>query len=454
MRSPSNDPMTRDEKRAGASLAAIFALRMLGLFLILPVFAEHAKHIPGGDSKAMIGLAMGAYGLTQAMFQIPFGMASDRWGRKPVIVAGLVLFAIGSAVAALAGDIWMIILGRVVQGAGAISAAVTALAADLTREQHRTKVMAMIGSSIGLVFAASLIGAPALYAAVGMAGIFWLTAILALGAIGLLTHVVPSAPPLQPGPKVPFREVLFDAQLMRLNFGIFALHLIQMAMFVVVPGLLIATGNLPLGQHWQVYLGTMLASLVPMVPAIIYAEKRAKLKPVFLAAVVLLIVAEAGSFLGLDSFAAIVAMMWVFFLAFNILEASLPSLISRMAPARAKGAALGVYNPSQALGLFTGGAVGGLLAQHAGAGGVFAFGAAMAVLWLLVAASMRPPSQVVSRELAIRPDLDPDAVHAAIAALPGVREVILAPERHMAYLRVNLEQWDERRARQLVGGEA
>jgi len=445
--------MTRDEKRAGVSLAAIFALRMLGLFLILPVFAEHAKNIPGGDSKTLIGLAMGAYGLTQAIFQIPFGMASDRWGRKLVIIVGLILFAIGSIVAALAGNIWMVVLGRFVQGTGAISAAATALAADLTREQHRTKVMAMIGSTIGLAFAVSLIGAPALYAVVGMAGIFWLTALLALGAVGLVIFVVPAAPPAQPGPKVPFREVLRDAQLLRLNFGIFALHLIQIAMFVVMPGLLISTGNLPLSQHWQVYLGTMLASLVPMVPAIIYAEKRAKLKPIFLTAVALLIIAEGGSFLGMGHFAAIVAMMWVFFVAFNILEATLPSLISRVAPPRAKGAALGVYNTSQALGLFTGGAVGGLLAQRVGAGGVFVFGAVIAALWLLIAASMRPPSLVVSRELEIRPDSDLDALRQGIAALPGVREFTITPNRRMAYLRVNLEQWDELRARQLVGAE-
>ena len=401
MRSPISDRMTSDEKRAGAGLASVLALRMLGLFLILPVFAEHAKHIPGGDSKTLIGLAMGAYGLTQAIFQIPFGIASDRWGRKRVIVVGLLLFAIGSAIAALAGDIWMVVLGRVVQGAGAISAAVTALAADLTREHHRTKVMAMIGASIGLVFAVSLIGAPALYAVVGMAGIFWLTAILAIGAIGLVTFVVPAAPAIQPGPKVPLREVLLDAQLLRFNFGIFALHLIQIAMFVVMPSLLISTGNLPLSRHWLVYLGTMLASLVPMVPAIIYAEKHARLKRVFLIAVALLVIAEGGSFLGRGHFAVIVAMMWVFFVAFNILEAGLPSLISRVAPPRAKGAALGVYSTCQALGLFTGGTVGGLLAQHVGPAGVFAFGAGMATLWLLVAASMRPPPQVLNRELAL-----------------------------------------------------
>ena len=453
MRSPSNDPMTRDEKRAGASLAAIFGLRMLGLFLILPVFAEHARHIPGGDSLTLIGLAMGAYGLTQAMFQIPFGMASDRLGRKPVIVAGLLLFAFGSAVAALAGDIWMVILGRVLQGAGAISAAVTALAADLTREQHRTKVMAMIGSSIGLVFAASLVGAPALYAVVGMSGIFWLTAVLALGAIGLVTHVVPPAPPAEPGPAVPFSAVLRDGQLLRLNFGIFALHLIQMAMFVVVPGLLVSTGGLPLDRHWMVYLGTMLASLVPLVPAIIQAERHGRHKPVFLGAVVLLIVAEAGSLFGRGSFVALVVMIWLFFVAFNILEASLPSLISRIAPPRAKGAALGVYNTSQALGLFTGGAVGGLLAQHQGAAGVFALGAAVAAVWLVVAGSMRPPPVVVSRELPLAAGVDAETVRTQLASLPGVRDVSVPPESRMAYLRVDLDQWDERRARQFAGGE-
>jgi MFS family permease len=391
MRSPSNDPMTRDEKRAGASLAAIFALRMLGLFLILPVFAEHAKHIPGGNDLALVGLAMGAYGLTQAFCQIPFGMASDVLGRKRVIIVGLVLFALGSVVAALATDIWTVIGGRALQGAGAISAAVTALAADLTREQHRTKVMAMIGSSIGLVFAISLIGAPALYAVIGMSGIFWLTALLALGAIGLLTHVVPAAPPLLPGPRVPLREVLLDAQLMRLNFGIFSLHLVQMAMFVVVPGLLISTGDLPLDRHWQVYLGTMTLSLLPAIPAIIVAERHGRIKGVFIAAIVLLVLAEGGSYVGSGSFAVLVTMLALFFVAFNVLEASLPSIISRIAPARAKGAALGVYNTSQALGLFAGGAIGGLIAKNSGAGGVFAAGALVALAWLLVAAGMAVP---------------------------------------------------------------
>jgi len=388
MLSPTPDAMSRDEKRAGAALASIFGLRMLGLFLILPVFAVHAQSIPGGNDLTLVGIALGAYGLTQAMFQIPFGMASDAFGRKRVIIIGLLLFAVGSAVAATAPDIWWTIFGRVVQGAGAISAAVTALAADLTREQHRTKVMALIGSSIGLVFALSLVAAPALYAAIGMSGIFWLTAVLAVAAIGLVTHVVPPAPPLPPGPKPPFRDVLLDAQLLRLNFGIFTLHMVQMAMFVVIPGLLLRYGDLPLAAHWKIYLPVVLASFVLMVPAIIFAEKRNKVQPVFVFAIGLLLVTLLVMWLHNTNFVVIAGGLLSFFVAFNILEAMLPSLISRIAPPRAKGAALGVYNTTQALGLFVGGALGGWLMKNFDAGAVFMFDAAMVALWLLAAATM------------------------------------------------------------------
>ncbi|MDK9701903.1 MAG: MFS transporter [Sulfuritalea sp.] len=380
--------MSRDEKRAGAALASIFGLRMLGLFLILPVFAVHAQGIPGGNDLTLVGIALGAYGLTQAMFQIPFGMASDAFGRKRVIIIGLLLFAAGSAVAALAPDIWWTIAGRILQGAGAISAAVTALAADLTREQHRTKVMALIGSSIGLVFALSLVAAPALYAAIGMSGIFWLTAILAVAAIGLVTHVVPPAPLPPAGPKPPFRDVLFDSQLLRLNFGIFTLHMVQMAMFVVVPGLLLRHGSLPLAAHWKVYLPAVLASFVLMIPAIVFAEKRHKVQPVFVFAIGLLLVTMLVMWLGSTNFVVIAGGLLSFFVAFNILEAMLPSLISRIAPPRAKGAALGVYNTTQALGLFVGGALGGWLVKNFDAGAVFIFDAAMVALWLLAAATM------------------------------------------------------------------
>ncbi len=384
------DAMSRAEKRAGVSLASIFALRMLGMFLILPVFAIHAHTLPGGDNLTLVGLALGAYGLTQAFFQIPFGMASDVFGRKRVIILGLLVFAIGSVVAALATDIYWTILGRVVQGAGAISAAITALAADLTREQHRTKVMAMIGSSIGLVFAFSLVIAPVLYAAIGMSGIFWMTGVLALTAIAVVIYLVPEPPPPHPGPRVPLREVLVNTQLLRLNLGIFILHMSQMMMFVVVPGLLISTGDLPLASHWKVYLPAVLISFVLMVPAIIYAEKRQKLRTVFVSAIILLLLTLLVLGLQGNHFYVVMGGLLSFFVAFNTLEAMLPSLISRVAPPRAKGTALGVYNTTQALGLFLGGALGGWIAKHFGPQSVFVFAAGMSTLWLAAAITMQP----------------------------------------------------------------
>ncbi len=401
---PAPDSMTTAEKRTGAALAAVFALRMLGLFLILPVFSGFASTLPGGDDLALVGVALGAYGLTQALFQIPFGMASDAFGRKQVIVVGLLLFALGSAIAASADSMAWIIVGRVVQGAGAISAAVTALAADLTREQHRTKVMAMIGSSIGLAFAVSLVAAPILYAAIGMGGIFWMTAILAIGGIGLVLHAVPPAPTFSPGPRVPLREVLSDVRLLRLNFGIFTLHMVQMAMFVVLPGLLIEHGGLALAQHWKVYLPAVLVSFVIMVPAIVIGERRGQVGRLFVAAIVLLVLTEICFALSDGSFPLLVLALLSFFVAFNILEASLPSMISRIAPPRAKGAALGVYNTTQALGLFLGGAVGGLLASRYGSAAVFFAGAGMAGVWLVLAVTM--PATAGKHALASTPAKD------------------------------------------------
>jgi MFS family permease len=373
------------------SLAAIFALRMLGLFLILPVFAVHAAGIPGGDNLTLVGLAIGAYGLTQACLQIAYGAASDRFGRKPVIVFGLVLFVVGSIVAALADSIHMIIAGRVLQGAGAISAAVTALAADLTRDQHRTKVMAMIGSSIGLVFALSMVAAPLLYAAIGMDGIFWLTAVLAFGAIGVLLWVVPEAPPVPRANGGRFIDVLRDGQLMRLNFGVFALHLIQTTMWVMVPAALVSSGGLPVPEHWKVYLPAVLLSFVVMVPAVIVAERRNLMKPVFNAAVGLLALVQFGLWLVGDGLIPLALLLTLFFVAFNVLEATQPSWISRIAPAHAKGTALGVYNTLQSIGLFLGGLLGGWLGQRFGAGAVSLFCGVLALAWLVLSTSMNPP---------------------------------------------------------------
>ena len=387
------DRMSPEERRAGASLASIFALRMLGLFLILPVFSVYAAGLPGGDNLALVGFALGAYGLTQAIFQIPYGIASDIFGRKRVIVIGLLVFAFGSLVAAWAPDLHWIIVGRVLQGAGAISAAVTALAADLTREEHRTKVMAMIGSSIGLVFALSLVGAPVLYGWIGMGGLFVMTGVLALAAIVLLFKAVPPAPPPHGHEKLPLRRVILDADLMRLNLGIFMLHMMQMAMFVVLPHALVGHGGLAAADHWMVYLPAVLVSFVVMVPAIIAAERKDKMRPVFRAAVGLLVVVQLGLLFFGQGLWTLGLWLLLFFVAFNILEASLPSLVSRTAPAGARGAALGVYNTTQAMGLFVGGALGGYIAQNFGDNAVFAACAGLAVVWSGVAATMNFPQR-------------------------------------------------------------
>ncbi len=400
MSHPKHDSMTAAERRAGVSLAAIFGLRMLGLFLILPVFAVHAHTIPGGDNLTLVGFAIGAYGLTQAFLQIAFGAASDRFGRKPVIVAGLLVFVLGSVVAALADSIHMIIVGRVLQGAGAISAAVTALAADLSRDQHRTKVMAMIGASIGLVFAFSMVAAPLLYAWIGMDGIFWLTAVLAAGAIFVVVKIVPDAPPVPRPVAGSFGDVLRDGQLMRLNFGVFALHLIQTTMWVLVPAALVAGGGLALVEHWKVYLPAVLVSFAVMVPAIIIAEKRDRMKFVFNAAIIMLVLVQVGLLLFSGSLVGLVVSLTLFFVAFNVLEATQPSWISKIAPAANKGTALGVYNTLQSIGLFMGGMLGGFLAQRYGPQAVNAVCVVIGLIWLALAATMRPPPQRIE---AVRP---------------------------------------------------
>jgi len=456
--------MSALEIRASLSLASLFALRMLGLFLILPVFAVYAPELRGGDNHALVGLALGAYGLTQSILHIPFGMASDRYGRKRVIVFGLVLFALGSFVAAFAGDIYIVILGRCIQGAGAISAAVMALAADLTREQHRTKTMAMIGASIGLVFALSLMVAPVLYRWVGMSGIFVLTGVLALAAIFVATRVVPPEPSenldlsrrVQPAT---LGDVLRNSGLLRLNFGIFALHSMQMAIFVVVPLVLVHDGGLPIAEHWKVYLAVVGGSFILMLPPIFWAERRGKVKSVFLAAIMVMVAVQAASLLWLKSLAGISMILLGFFVAFNILEAMLPSLISRIAPASARGTAIGVYNTTQALGLFVGGAVGGALMQHYGVASVFVFGLALAALWLVIAAPMRVPARVASRAFPLARTgadvaADPGALREQLVRLRGVRDAVIMPERGVAMLTFYPDTFDENAVTRLLGGEA
>jgi MFS family permease len=381
--------MSAAEIRASAALASIFALRMFGLFLILPVFAVHARGMPGGESAVLIGLALGIYGLTQGVLQIPMGAASDRYGRKQVIVAGLVVFAVGSFVAAAAETVLWVIVGRALQGAGAISAAVTAFVADSTRDEHRTKAMALVGASIGLTFAVSLVAGPLLYASIGMGGLFALTGLLALAGIAVVLWVVPAAPPkIEHEDVAHWREVAFDRQLLRLNAGIFTLHAVQMAMFVVVPVLLVELG-LPLAQHWKIYLPAVLASFVLMMPPIMMAERRGRLRLLLLAAGVLMVIVQFGLRWFAPTVTALALWLVVFFVAFNILEATFPSLTSRLAPASARGLALGIYNTTQAIGLAAGAVVGGWLAQHFGGGSVFVFAALAMAAWVALALGMR-----------------------------------------------------------------
>ncbi|PHM20271.1 MAG: MFS transporter [Curvibacter sp. PD_MW3] len=386
--------MTPVERRASLSLAAIFALRMLGLFLVLPVFALEAARYPGGDDPARVGLAMGIYGLTQGLLQLPFGMASDRLGRKRVIVAGLLLFAAGSVVAALADTLLGLTLGRALQGAGAVSAAVTALLADQTRDEVRTKAMALVGASIGLMFALSLLLAPLLVSWVGLSGLFTLTAALALGGVAVVIWLVPPEPQQHKDmPRGRLSEVLTHAGLLRLDFGVFVLHAVQLAMWVAIPALLVQAG-LPKADHWWVYLPAVLASFVVMGTTLFPLEKRGYLRAVFLAAIGLIGLVQLGLLWSAQapSIAVLAVLLFVFFCGFNVLEASQPSLASRIAPPHARGAALGVYNTLQSLGFFAGGALGGWLVKSTGVHGLFVVCTIGMALWLLVAWPMKAPS--------------------------------------------------------------
>ena len=446
------------ELRAGLSLASLFALRMLGLFLILPVFAVHAHQLSGGDSLTLVGIALGAYGLTQAILQIPYGMASDRYGRKRMIVIGLLLFALGSFLAAWASDIHVVILGRAMQGMGAIAAPVMALAADITREEHRTKTMAMIGGSIGLTFAVSLVAAPPLYQAIGMAGIFGLTGLLSLVAIWVTVSGVPpesarTGNSTRQDWKETLGEVLRNVEQLRLNFGIFSLHVVQMAIFVVVPVALVKHGGLPVSGHWKIYLPVVLGSFLLMAPPLIHAERRGRLKFLFLSAIVLLLAVELGFAVCYTNFYMAVVLLLAFFVAFNILEASLPSLVSRVASPSSRGAALGVYNTTQALGLFVGGAIGGWLAQHFGEASVFVFGIAIVALWLGTAWRMRIPGESAERVFPVGAGTDPVALREGLLRLRGVRDAVIAPERGVVRITVYPDSFDADTARKLIERE-
>ncbi|HEX5674467.1 MAG TPA: MFS transporter [Azonexus sp.] len=380
--------MTPVERRSVGSLAAIYASRMLGMFLMLPVLALYAQSLPD-YSPEMLGLAMGAYGLTQAVLQIPFGRWSDRFGRKPLITIGLLFYALGSLMGMYADTVTGLAIARGVQGAGAVSASVTALMADLTRNEVRTRAMAVIGISIGLSFVLALIIAPALDAAIGVPGIFAVMLAMALFGLALLYTAVPDEPERSGGADgrklSGVLEIVNRPQLRPLYFGMFALHAIMTATFISVPQVLEANLLIPRELHWQVYLGVFLASLAGTVPLVLKTERSAGAGWMFVAAVALTGVAQAA--LGFDHVHlwVVMAALVLFFAVFNYLEARLPALLTQAAPAADRGAALGVFATSQFLGAFFGGVAGGLLLGRFGIAGVFWGAAVLAFVWAVLA---------------------------------------------------------------------
>jgi MFS family permease len=449
--------MGRQEFRAAGSLAAVFSVRLLGLFMIYPVFAAYALQLTGA-SPYLIGEALGIYGLTQGLLQIPFGLLSDRFGRKLMIVVGLILFAIGSAIAAVSTSIGGVIVGRALQGAGAVGSVILALVADLTSEENRTKAMALVGISIGASFMVALVAGPIVASFIGVSGIFWLMVVLAAAGIAITQLGVPN-PQLvrihRDAEAVPgmIGSVLRNPELLRLDFGIFSLHAMLTASFLVVPGLLRDALGLSVHAQWLVYLPVLVVSVVVMAPAIIVAEKHRRMKGVFVGAVATLVVSQAMLYFGAGNLYVLLAALVVFFSAFNVLEASLPSLITKAAPPDAKGTATGVYSSTQFLGIFVGGIVGGFAHQSGGSAAVFAITVVLTLVWLLVAATMAEPSYLTTRLVAIADGAASDAegLAARLRLVPGVAEAVVIAEEKLAYLKVDSRTFDAAKAEALAG---
>ncbi len=418
--------------------------------MILPVFSVYAADLQ--DSGAtLIGVAIGVYGLGQALFQLPYGLLSDRFGRKPLIIFGLLLFALGGAIAALSTSIYGVIIGRALQGSGAVAAVTMALLADLTREEHRTKAMAAVGMSIGLAFALAMVLGPVLAAYLGLQGLFWLTAGLAVVAMLICWFIVPNPQVKLPQHAVlPLKSqlqgVLLNPDLARLNGGIFVLHAVLTASFVVLPLALVQYGELVTARHWQVYLPVMLVSFIAMLPLMLLAEKKGQVKAVFLFCLLALLFGLLGLAFGYQSLTTMVGFLLVFFFGFNLLEALLPSLVSKVAPAGNKGSAMGVYSTAQFLGVFAGGTWGGYVYGQWGVGAVFASLSVLVVLWLLFALGMKNPAKLKSYTLSLDNVSDNKAqeIVSKLAKFEGVEEVLFASQEQAAYLKVDHSKIDEK----------
>lgn len=450
-----DNQMTSEERRATWGLGAVFSLRMLGMFMVLPVLTTYGMALQGA-TQALIGIAIGVYGLAQALFQIPFGLLSDKVGRRPLIVGGLLVFALGSIVAAMSDSIWGIILGRALQGSGAIAAAVMALLSDLTREQNRTKAMAFIGVSFGITFAIAMVLGPIITHALGLSALFWGIALLAIAGIVITLTVIP-----QPSRHLLNREsaivkgsfhlVIGNSRLLKLNIGILSLHALLMASFVALPLAMEHAGFLR-QQQWVVYLITMLVSFVAVIPFVIYAEKKRQMKRVFVACVVMICLAELVLWFAGQHLWVILAGIQLFFIAFNVMEAILPSLVSKEAPAGYKGTAMGVYSTSQFIGVAIGGSLGGWLLQLNGTGMVFLGSAVIAAVWLLVSMTMQEPAYVSSFRIQLPDAVQQDevALKHRLEAQPGVADVVIVLEEAAAYIKVDTKLSTRRDLEQIV----
>jgi MFS family permease len=455
----SSSGMTRQETHAAGSLAAIFAMRLLGLFMIYPVFLGYAQHLRGSTPE-MIGLALGAYGLTQGLLQIPFGLLSDRIGRKVVIGVGLALFAVGSAVAAMSRTIDGVLVGRVLQGTGAVGSVVLALIADLTRDEVRTRAMAMVGVTIGSSFVIAIAAGPVLASVIGVPGIFWLTAGFAMVGIGITFGIVPTPARVtrhRDAEAVPalFARIIRDRELLRLDFAIFSLHAILTACFLSVPVLLASTLHVASTGEWKLYVPVMVVSVALMVPFVIAAEKGRRMKKVFVATILLLAASLAALLAGGGNAVVLVAALVIFFTAFNTMEALLPSLVTKTAPAGAKGTATGIYSSSQFLGIFFGGAVGGWALAAGGDRAVFGFAVAVALVWLVLAVTMRRPGRYRSHvvPLGSAAGQEPGKLAALIEAAPGVVDAVVAAEEGRAYLRIDPDRFDAAAIARITGAQ-
>jgi len=449
--------MSFSEKKAAFSLAIIFACRMLGLFMILPVFSLYAHQLRYA-TPLLIGITLGVYGFTQAILQIPFGTLSDRLGRKPIIATGLAIFILGSVIAALSHTITGVMIGRALQGAGAIGSTTIALLADLTHEDNRSKAMAILGMVIGFSFMVAMIIGPIINTLMGTAAIFWFTALIALMGMIILSVIVPkpprhlfhydSQPVLKELPKL-----LKNKSLLCLDFSVFVQHALLTATFVVLP-IVFHHNQLAESSQWKLYAPVLLIAFMLSIPCIIVGEKKRKIKTMFLFGIACILIGQIGFWLLQRSNLGLGIVLCVFFTGFSLLEALLPSWVSKLAPAGRKGTAMGIYSTAQFFGIFVGGLIAGLLYQHYHITDVFWFCIALSIAWLLIMRWMPKPANISSRTISITNfSLPYKRLQERITALPGVFEVLVAPEEQVAYLKIDKDTFNPASLDQLRQGQ-